>query len=204
MTLVYSNRKYRHALFIDRMEEMVQLTLSDMMRQRILDYIPGWWEHLFDNLKSGVMVAYGEVPSTDVLFRQALTNISNAGIYTGTFDRTSYAIVEYWRYAFDGVENPTPNAKMVSCANDDEEEGEFAQCMFIVRKDEGVVGGNLHIHPRMQENYWMYMTGLDNVEPLEMPLELGNTVVMDGNLYHDISPCSGTGEMHIIVVKCKV
>lgn len=202
MTLVYSNKKYRHTLFIDRLEEMVQLTLSDMMRQSILEYIPGWWERWFDNLSAGVMVECRDIPNTHLLFRQLWHYIDKAGM---AVNEGAHGSVEFWRYALDNEEEEVANAKMTSCANDDEDDGlnDTCVCMFVVRKDEGIRGGNLHIYPNMQENYWSHMTGLTSERPLEMPLEIGNVVVMDGNLYHDISPCSGTGEMHIIIVKAR-
>ncbi len=100
-------------------------------------------------------------------------------------------MIEYWRYRCfnDKLSSALPHHKdsygQLLCP--------INTCIFYIRKDKTLNGGNLNIYSRI---------GIKCLKPHRTIISSNNNVVLlDGDLYHQITSFTGTGIRDIIVVQ---
>lgn len=200
MTLVYSNKRFRHTLYIDRMDEMTTLTLDSMVQEKVDEYDPAWYQAMFDDPSAGILLSYEDADRTiamhSIILRIAEEYFRKAGLDIG--ENNQNATIQFWKWHFDDEKDVFPNSFSLQCGNDNADDNSHV-CIFMTRKHEQVEGCNLLIHPDMSEQYVLGLFGMGE-EPLELPIDVGNVILMDGNLYHDISPGKGSGDFYMLVV----
>lgn len=201
MTTLYTNSDRKTSLYIDRMDEMMTLALDEMITQRINMYAPGWIDSWLDRPSDGILIASETVnmrfAQHSTIVHVARQVMADAGLDVNVNDNEISGTIDFWRYSGESTAVAGWN---ITCANDNHSEDRTChKCIFVTRRDDDAVnGGHVRIFPDWNEE-WL-ISWFVSPKTFPVPMTTGNVLVLDGNLYHDVSTCLGTGEYHLIMV----
>jgi hypothetical protein len=208
MTLVYSNRKHGHTLFIDMLDEETVLAIDDIFSSHLLEYKPNFFQQLVQDGTRGVLIAENyldcRIPEYATIARVAVEHFGLARL--SVLADHPQNTISFWRF-FGNASDAIPGNITMNSANEANDEPCHI-CWIVCRRDAGVHGQSLEICPSVSENYWGYMLGLDfETEHMELPIMHGNIAMISGTLFHEFGPIQFVGndssEVHLISVCMK-